>query len=274
MCGIMGYVGTRHSVPTIIEGLRRLEYREYDSAGLAVYGEDHTLAVRRARDRLRNLEETIRLVPVQGRYVIGHTRWARHGRPTENNAHPHRDCTGDIAVVHNGIVENYLELRKQLEDNGHIFRTETDTEVIAHLVEEHYDGSLEASLLAAMKKLSGVFALAALSRRDPDKIVAARSGPPVIIGLGNKENFIASDVPAILQHTREMLFLADGDLAAVTRQGVELSDFDGCPVTRPTTRRSLGSFTGRKGRVSAFHAQRDPPTAASGLPHHDRTAGA
>jgi glutamine---fructose-6-phosphate transaminase (isomerizing) len=252
MCGIVGYVGARHAVPIIIEGLKRLEYRGYDSAGLAVYGEDHRVTVRRAPGKLRNLEESIRRAPVKGRYGIGHTRWATHGRPTENNAHPHRDCTGDIAVVHNGIVENYLELRKQLEEKGHVFRTETDTEVIAHLVEEHYDGSLEASLLAAMKKLSGVFALAALSRRDPDKIVAARSGPPVIIGLGNREYFIASDVPAILQHTRDMLFLADGDMAAVTCHGVELRDFDGCPVTRPTTRVPWDPLLAEKGEYPHF----------------------
>ena len=235
MCGIVGYVGARKAVPIIMEGLKRLEYRGYDSAGLAVYGEDHALEVRRAPGKLRNLEEAIHRAPLDGRFGIGHTRWATHGRPTEHNAHPHRDCTGDIALVHNGIVENYLVLRKQLEAQGHFFRTETDTEVIAHLVEEHYDGSLEASLLAAMKRLSGVFALVALSRRDPDKIVAARSGPPVVIGLGNQEYFIASDVPAILHHTRDMIFLADGDMAVVTPEGVDISDFNGCPVTRPTT---------------------------------------
>jgi glucosamine--fructose-6-phosphate aminotransferase (isomerizing) len=232
MCGIVGYVGVQRAVPIILEGLKRLEYRGYDSAGIAVYCDDGTLGVRRASGKLRNLEDALQMDPVDGAYGIGHTRWATHGRPTEENAHPHRDCTGDIVVAHNGIVENYLQLKEQLQHEGHIFKTETDTEVIAHLVEKYFEGNLEQAVRTAVKQLRGVFALAVLSRRDPNKIVAAREGPPVVIGLGNGEYFVASDVPAILSHTRDMFFLADGDMAVLTPEGVQLSDFDGNTVNR------------------------------------------
>src|SRR6059036_1076483 len=181
MCGIVGYVGNKRVVPVILDGLKRLEYRGYDSAGIAVAGNGDALQVRRAEGKLRNLEEVIRLKPIDGTYGIGHTRWATHGRPTEENAHPHRDCTGQIVVVHNGIVENYLSLKQQLQDEGHKFVTETDTEIIAHLVEKHFSGNLESAVRAAVKQLTGVFALAVLSIADPTKIVAARSGPPVVI---------------------------------------------------------------------------------------------
>src|ERR1700738_3787949 len=213
MCGIVGYIGTRKAVPIILEGLRRLEYRGYDSAGLAVYCEDNDLAVRRASGKLRNLEEAIRVNPMDGPYGIGHTRWATHGRPTEENAHPHRDCKGDIVVVHNGIVENYLQLKHQLQLEGHKFVTETDTEVIAHLVDKYYEGNLEEAVRRAVKELSGVFALAIIASSDPNKIVAARSGPPVVIGLGEGEYFVASDVPALLSSTRALFFLPVGDRA-------------------------------------------------------------
>jgi glucosamine--fructose-6-phosphate aminotransferase (isomerizing) len=233
MCGIVGYVGHHNAVPIILEGLKRLEYRGYDSAGLAVYCGDTSLGIRRASGKLRNLEEVVRMDPVDGTYGIGHTRWATHGRPTEENAHPHRDCSGDIVVVHNGIVENYLHLKDLLKQEGHIFKTETDTEVIAHLVEKYSPGkSLEEAVRAAVKEITGVFALAVLSRRDPYKIVAARVGPPVVIGLGNNEYFVASDVPAILHHTRDMFFLNDGDIAVLTPEGVRLMDFEGRTVKR------------------------------------------
>src|SRR5256884_1420065 len=173
MCGIVGYIGTQRAVPIILEGLKRLEYRGYDSAGLAVYCDDQTLGLRRASGKLRNLEEAIRLNPLDGPYGIGHTRWATHGRPTEENAHPHRDCTGDIVVVHNGIVENYLQLKHQLQLEGHKFCTETDTEVIAHLVEKYYEGNLEEAVRKAVKDLNGVFALGVIASSDPNKIVAA-----------------------------------------------------------------------------------------------------
>jgi glucosamine--fructose-6-phosphate aminotransferase (isomerizing) len=251
MCGIVGYIGTRKAVPIILEGLKRLEYRGYDSAGLAVYC-DGALEVRRASGKLRNLEETIRMSPVDGTFGIGHTRWATHGRPTEENAHPHRDCKGDIVVVHNGIVENYLSLKQRLQTEGHQFKTETDTEVIAHLVEKYFTGNLEEAVRAAVKQLTGVFALAAIARSDPNKIVAARSGPPVVIGLGDHEYFVASDVPAILNHTRDMFFLADGDLAVLTPDGVRLSDFEGRPVNRQVSHILWDPIMAEKGGYKHF----------------------
>jgi glucosamine--fructose-6-phosphate aminotransferase (isomerizing) len=232
MCGIVGYVGSQRAVPIILDGLKRLEYRGYDSAGIAVYCDDQTLGVRRASGKLRNLEDVMRLDPVDGNYGIGHTRWATHGRPTEENAHPHRDCTGDIVVVHNGIVENFIPLKELLQSEGHVFKTETDTEVIAHLVEKYFTGNLEEAVRAAVKEVRGVFALVVMSRKDPNKIVAAREGPPVVVGLGKNEYFVASDVPAILSHTRDMFFLADGDMAILTPEGVTLTDFNGRAVKR------------------------------------------
>jgi glucosamine--fructose-6-phosphate aminotransferase (isomerizing) len=252
MCGIVGYIGTHKAVPIILEGLKRLEYRGYDSAGLAVYCGDGQLAIRRAQGKLRNLEEAIRLNPVDGSFGIGHTRWATHGRPTEENAHPHRDCHGDVVVVHNGIVENYLSLKAQLQSEGHTFVTETDTEVIAHLVEKYFTGNLEEAVRAAVKEVTGVFALAAISRSDPNKIVAARSGPPVVVGIGDDEYFIASDVPAILTHTQDMFFLADGDMAILTHAGVRLTDFDGRSVNRQVRRILWNPVEAEKGGYQHF----------------------
>jgi glucosamine--fructose-6-phosphate aminotransferase (isomerizing) len=252
MCGIVGYIGSRRAVPIILEGLKRLEYRGYDSAGLAVYCDDNQLAVRRAKGKLRNLEDAVRLNPVDGSFGIGHTRWATHGRPTEENAHPHRDCKGDVVVVHNGIVENYLTLKHELAAEGHVFKTETDTEIIAHLVEKHFEGNLENAVRAAVKELTGVFAMAVISSSDPHKIVAARSGPPVVIGIGDNEYFVASDVPAILSHTRDMFFLADGDMAVLTMDGVNLSDFDGRPVNRQVTHVLWDPILAEKGGFKHF----------------------
>jgi glucosamine--fructose-6-phosphate aminotransferase (isomerizing) len=252
MCGIVGYIGDRQAVPIIIDGLKRLEYRGYDSAGLAVLEANNGLGVRRASGKLRNLEEVLRQSPVSGPYGIGHTRWATHGRPTEENAHPHRDCSGDIVVVHNGIVENYLALKHQLEQEGHTFVTETDTEIIAHLIEKYYDGNLEAAVRTSVKQLTGVFALSVISKKDPNKIVAARSGPPVVVGLGQNEYFVASDVPAILSHTRDMFFLADGDMAILTRDGVTLTDFDGKPVKRQISHILWDPIMAEKGGYKHF----------------------
>ena len=259
MCGIVGYVGKKSVVPVIIDGLRRLEYRGYDSAGIAVG--DHGqggLDIRRAEGKLRNLEEAIRNKPLEGTYGIGHTRWATHGRPTEENAHPHRDCTGKIVVVHNGIVENYLSLKKKLAEDGHKFTTETDTEIIAHLVEKYSAAkngtrpSLEDAVRQTVKQLSGVFALAVISTDEPNKIVAARNGPPAVIGLGNDEYFVASDVPAILHHTRDIFFLADGDMAVVTPRGVQLTDFDGKPVVRQIQHVTWDPIQAEKGGFKHF----------------------
>src|SRR5579859_931999 len=252
MCGIVGYIGPRKAVPIILDGLKRLEYRGYDSAGIAVLEDNGCLTVRRASGKLRNLEDALKLNPVDGAYGIGHTRWATHGRPTEENAHPHRDCHGDIVVVHNGIVENYLTLKHQLMEEGHQFVTETDTEVIAHLVEKYYDGNLENAVRDAVRQLTGVFALSVISRKDPNKIVAARSGPPVVIGLGDSEYFVASDVPAILSHTRDMIFLADGDMAVLTKDGVHLTDFNGRPVKRPPSHILWDPIMAEKGGYKHF----------------------
>jgi glucosamine--fructose-6-phosphate aminotransferase (isomerizing) len=260
MCGIVGYVGKKRVVPVIIDGLRKLEYRGYDSAGIAVAGNGQgELQVRRAEGKLRNLEEAIRLKPLDGTYGIGHTRWATHGRPTEENAHPHRDCTGKIVVVHNGIVENYLPLKKKLIEEGHKFSTETDTEVIAHLVESYFFNksnghrpSLEEAVRKTVRQLTGVFALAVISEEEPNKIVAARNGPPAVIGLGNDEYFVASDVPAILYHTRDLFFLHDGDLAVVTPSGVQLTDFNGKPVVREVQHVTWDPIMAEKGGYKHF----------------------
>ena len=259
MCGIVGYVGKKRVVPVIIEGLRRLEYRGYDSAGIAVAGNGDGLQVRRAEGKLRNLEETIRLKPLDGTYGIGHTRWATHGRPTEENAHPHRDCSGHVVVVHNGIIENYLALKKRLIEEGHKFTTETDTEVIAHLVEKYFlnpgNGhrpSLEEAVRKAVRDLTGVFALAVIAVDEPNKIVAARNGPPAVIGLGKDEYFVASDVPAILYHTRDLFFLADGDLAVISSDGVQLSDFNGQPIVRQVQHVTWDPIMAEKGGFKHF----------------------
>jgi glucosamine--fructose-6-phosphate aminotransferase (isomerizing) len=252
MCGIVGYIGSRKAVPIILDGLRRLEYRGYDSAGLAVLDGDSTLVVRRASGKLRNLEEAIRMNPVDGVYGIGHTRWATHGRPTEENAHPHRDCKGDIVVVHNGIIENYLTLKQELQAEGHQFVTETDTEVIAHLIEKHFRGNLEEAVRAAVRALTGVFALAIICRSDPNKIVAVRSGPPAVIGLGDGEYFVASDVPAVLSHTRDMFFLADGDMALLTPEGVHLTDFYGKAINRQVSHILWDPIMAEKGGYKHF----------------------
>src|SRR5215470_13258390 len=259
MCGIVGYVGKKRVVPVILDGLRRLEYRGYDSAGIAVCGNGDGLQIRRAEGKLRNLEEVIRLKPIDGTYGIGHTRWATHGRPTEENAHPHRDCSGKVVVVHNGIIENYVVLKKKLIEEGHKFSTETDTEVIAHLVEKYFlktgNGhrpALEEAVRKAVKQLTGVFALAVIAVEEPNKIVAARNGPPAVIGLGKDEYFVASDVPAILYHTRDLFFLADGDLAVITPGGVQLSDFDGKPIVRQVQHVTWDPIMAEKGGFKHF----------------------
>mgnify|MGYP003887062493 CR=1 FL=1 len=235
-----------------MDGLKRLEYRGYDSAGIAVYDETSKIAVRRASGKLRNLEEVLRQDPIDGSLGIGHTRWATHGRPTEENAHPHRDSKGDLVVVHNGIVENYLSLRHALQAKGHIFLSETDTEIIAHLVEEAFLDNLEQAVRKALAQIQGVLAIAIISRRDPNKIVAARMGPPVVIGLGENEYFVASDVPAILSHTRDMFFLSDGDMAVLTPNGVTLTDFTGNPVSRPISRIHWDPIMAEKGGYKHF----------------------
>src|SRR5271168_113581 len=260
MCGIVGYVGPKDVVSVILEGLRRLEYRGYDSAGIAVGSAGHGLELRRAPGKLRNLEEVIRQHPLHGTYGIGHTRWATHGRPTEENAHPHRDCTGRIVVVHNGIVENYLALKHELAAEGHKFVTETDTEIIAHLIEQEMSSAatsgktmpLEEAVRRSVARLTGAFAIVVISADEPDKIVAARFGPPAVIGLGEGEYFVASDVPGILHHTRNLYFLADGDMAVLTPSGVRLTDFAGNTIERPVQRIQWDPIQAEKGGYKHF----------------------
>jgi glucosamine--fructose-6-phosphate aminotransferase (isomerizing) len=232
MCGIVGYVGPKPVVPVIMEGLKKLEYRGYDSAGVAVVHRG-TVETRRSAGKLSRLEDALEKQPLDGDFGIGHTRWATHGRPTEENAHPHRDCHNRIVVVHNGIIENYLELKRELTAEGHKFLTETDTEIAAHLVEkEMRDDGLAAAVRRALKRLRGLFALVLISADDPGTIVAVRSGPPVVVGLGEDEFFVASDIPAILSHTRKIVFLDDGEMAVVTRAGATFFDFAGHPVSK------------------------------------------
>lgn len=225
MCGIVGYIGPKSPLEILLESLKKLEYRGYDSAGIAILDKDN-LFTERSAGKIINLEEKIALRKVSGCYGIGHTRWATHGRPTEENAHPHTDCKKEIVVVHNGIIENYTELKENLEKRGHIFKTETDTEVVAHLLEEEKDDLLSA-MREVSKKLKGIFALAAASLRDTQKIVVTRMGPPIVIGLGENENFVASDIPAILHHTRNIIYLDDGETAEVTATRVLITDFEG-----------------------------------------------
>jgi glutamine---fructose-6-phosphate transaminase (isomerizing) len=253
VCGIVGYIGPKKVVPLILDGLRRLEYRGYDSAGIAVVSQNGKMEIRRASGKLPNLEESIRNNPIDGIYGLGHTRWATHGRPTEENAHPHRDCKGEIVVVHNGIVENYVELKQELEKEGHKFVTQTDTEIVAHLVEKYMDGGpLEDAVRKSVKRLSGNYALVILSTRDPRKIVAARSGPPVLIGLGKDEYFVASDIPGILAHTRDMFFLNDGDVAVLTPKGVQVSDIEANPVEPKIHHVTWDPITAEKGGFKHF----------------------
>jgi glucosamine--fructose-6-phosphate aminotransferase (isomerizing) len=254
MCGIVGYVGEKSAVSIIIDGLRRLEYRGYDSAGIAVIAADG-LQVRRAPGRLKALEAVLRERPLSGTIGIGHTRWATHGRPSEENAHPHTDCHGGLVVVHNGILENYLELKERLTAAGHTFRSETDTEVLAHLFEHHLQqtGRLEAAVKAALAEVTGSYAVGVVSTAAPDRLIAAKQGAgSVVIGLGQGEMFIASDIPAILSHTRDVVILEDNEVAVVTAHGVELTTLEGEPVQREPVRILWDPIMAEKGGYRHF----------------------
>src|SRR3984885_14484341 len=264
MCGIIGYIGPKEVVPVLIDGLRKLEYRGYDSAGVAVV-RDGAVSLRRRAGKLSNLEDVIRLNPITGDYGVGHTRWATHGRPTEENAHPHRDCTGKIVVVHNGIIENYLDLKQELQRQGHVFVTETDTEIVAHLVErEMRDDGLENGVRRALMLMRGLFALVLISADDPEKIVPARTAPPIVVGLGDREFFVASDIPAILSHTRDVVFLGDEEMAIITRTGVAFTDFFGRPVSKVTQRVLWDPIMAEKAGYKHFMLKEiyEQPTAA------------
>jgi glucosamine--fructose-6-phosphate aminotransferase (isomerizing) len=251
MCGIVGYVGSRDAVPVIVEGLRRLEYRGYDSAGLAVVA-NGSLTRRRSVGKLGNLEQSLREKPLTGAFGIGHTRWATHGRPSEENAHPHSDCTGNLVVVHNGIIENYLPLKARLSAAGHRFVTQTDTEVVAHLVESHFRGSLEEAVRVALADVQGIYALVLMHRDEPQKLVAARMGPPLVVGLAEGEHLLASDVPALLPYTRDFVFLDDGDVATVTPERLRITDRSGRDVQRKPTRISWDPVQAEKGGYRHF----------------------
>jgi glucosamine--fructose-6-phosphate aminotransferase (isomerizing) len=235
MCGIVGYIGPKQATPILVAGLKRLEYRGYDSAGVAVF-DGETLETRRAAGKIAKLEGALVADPVTGKVGIAHTRWATHGPPTERNAHPHLSSDESVAVVHNGIIENSDVLRKQLVALGHTFRSDTDTEVISHLVQELYEGSLEEAVIAALRKVEGTFGIAVVSSRDPEKIVAARKGSPLLIGVGDGEYFLASDASAILAHTREVVYLDDGDLAVLTPDGYRVMDINATPLRRSVER--------------------------------------
>jgi len=252
MCGIIGYIGSKRVVPILIDGLRRLEYRGYDSAGVAVV-RDGEIDLRRSAGKLARLEEVIATTPIDGEYGIGHTRWATHGRPTEENAHPHRDCTGRIVVVHNGIIENYLDLKQLLQKEGHRFVTETDTEIVAHLVErEMKEDGLENAVRRALLYMRGLFALVLISADDPNKIVTVRNGPPIVVGLGEGEFFVASDIPAILSHTRDVVFLGDEEMAIITPSGVEFTDYAGRGVSKKSTKVSWDPVMAEKAGYKHF----------------------
>ena len=230
MCGIVGYIGFRNATDVLIDGLRRLEYRGYDSAGMAVRTPEGLRVVKRS-GKLSVLAEALKEERLEGPWGIGHTRWATHGAPTDPNAHPHTTEDGRIAVIHNGIIENYLELKEALRARGHRFRSETDSEVLAHLIEEKYQGDLFQALREALKEVRGAYAVVAV-HQDHEELVAARTVSPLVIGLGEGENFLGSDVPALLPYTRRVIFLHDGDLARITREGVEIRDLEGNPLAR------------------------------------------
>jgi glucosamine--fructose-6-phosphate aminotransferase (isomerizing) len=252
MCGIVGYVGPRDAAPILLEGLRRLEYRGYDSAGIALLTEAGEVFVEKKAGKLSNLTEHLNGGAPAGHPGIAHTRWATHGRPNDVNAHPHRDCSGRLALIHNGIIENYRELKDRLLADGHRFTSETDTEVLAHLIERHYDGDLVEAVRLALKEVNGAYAIGVMHTDHPDRIVGARMNVPLIVGLGEGEAFLASDVPAILEHTRRIVILQEGDIADVTADGVRIQQLDGGDVAREETRIRWSIEAAEKGGFPHF----------------------
>ncbi len=226
MCGIVGYIGHQKAVPVLLEGLQRLEYRGYDSAGVAIL-QDGKIRVEKTVGKLEALKETLEGKDLDTYVGIGHTRWATHGAPSTANAHPHMDCTGKFVIVHNGIIENYLALREELQHLGHEFKSETDTEILAHLIEQYDDGDLESTVKKALKRVDGSFALGVLDREEPNRLIAVRKDSPLVIGIGQGENFIASDIPAILKYTKKAYILNDYEMAIVTKDHVEIKTLDG-----------------------------------------------
>ena len=255
MCGIVGYIGPKDPVEVLIEGLRRLEYRGYDSAGIAVLNDSGEISIRRAPGKLRDLETVIAGDPISGTYGVGHTRWATHGRPSEENAHPHRDCTGKIVVIHNGIIENYLDLKHELQSQGHEFVTETDTEVVAHAIEQEMKSNgtdLATAFRNVLPRLNGIYALVAVSADAPQTMVAARLGPPLVVGIGQGEFFVASDIPAILSHTKDMIFVDDHEMVVVRPDGPKFTDLQGKSITKTADRIPWDPIMAEKGGYKHF----------------------
>jgi glucosamine--fructose-6-phosphate aminotransferase (isomerizing) len=255
MCGIVGYIGPKNPVEVLVEGLRRLEYRGYDSAGVAILDDTGAIAIRRAPGKLRDLEGVIAGEPLTGTYGLGHTRWATHGRPSEENAHPHRDCTGKVVVIHNGIIENYLDLKHELQAEGHEFVTETDTEVVAHAIEQEMKSNstdLPTAFRHVLPRLNGIYALVAVSADAPRMMVAARLGPPLVVGVGRGEFFVASDIPAILSHTKDMIFMDDHEIVVVRPDGPSFMDVEGQPIEKSTDRIPWDPIMAEKGGYKHF----------------------
>src|SRR3989475_12309492 len=248
MCGIVGYAGYRQAYSILLDSLKRLEYRGYDSAGVAIAGSGIT--VRKDKGYISHLEETTE--PIVGTLGIAHTRWATHGPPSKENAHPHVDCSGDIALIHNGIIENYQELRERLKGQGHVFRSETDTEVAVHLIESHYDGSLEDAVRKTLRDVQGSYAFAVIHSKEPDKVVAARNESPLVVGLGTDENFLASDTPALLKHTNRVLYVMDKEMVVLTRDGVTITDYEGKAIQREPQRITWTLEDAEKGGFENF----------------------
>ena len=252
MCGIVGYVGPRDAAPILIEGLRRLEYRGYDSAGIAVLTDDGTVFIEKKAGKLNNLTDHLNGDAPAGHPGIGHTRWATHGRPNDTNAHPHVDCTGKLALIHNGIIENYAEIKARLVAEGHRFSSETDTEVLAHLIETKYHGDLVEAVRVALVEVTGAYAIGVMHTDHPDRIVGARMNVPLIVGLGDGEGFLASDVPAILEHTKNVVILHEGDIADVTPTGTRIIGLDGAEISRDTTEIHWSIEAAEKGGFAHF----------------------
>ena len=270
MCGIVGYTGPREAGPILIEGLKRLEYRGYDSAGIALVDDTGAMFVEKRAGKLVNLQTAIADRTPHAAIGLAHTRWATHGRPNDLNAHPHRDCTGEITVIHNGIIENFRELRDGLEARGHTLTSETDTEAIAHLVEEAYQGDLADAVRDALAPARGRLRDRGHARGEGDRLVGARKDVPLVVGLGDGESFLASDVAAVLAHTDQIVFLEDGDVADIRPWGVTITDVDGAPGRAPGHDHRLVARGRREGRLRALHAQGDPRAARIAEPGHRR----
>jgi glucosamine--fructose-6-phosphate aminotransferase (isomerizing) len=250
MCGIMGYIGPRAAAPVLLEGLRRLEYRGYDSAGIAVT--NGSIHVRKAEGKIERLASLLEREPIEGHVGIGHTRWATHGAPSDLNAHPHTDPSGEFVVVHNGIIENYLSLREALERDGHEFTSETDTEILAHLVAQEYEGDVVTAVRRAVARAEGAYALVVMTQHEPGKIVAVRRISPLVVGLGEGETFLASDIPAVLEHTRDFLIIEDGELVVVTRDGAVIETIEGEAIDRDVLHIDWDAERAEKGGYDHF----------------------